>query len=222
MGVCCGLSNGLFFWASQVTSIANASLITVLQPIPLLIAAHFLFHEILRGRDIGFSALAIVGAIFLMLAGQSQGTGDIKGDLLATGSIMTGAGYFVFGKRLRETMSVLTVITGTFAWAGIVMIPFVTSSGERVLVRTGEGWLAIGAVAVLPGIGHLLLNAAHGCEPLDLMSVIQLIVPVRATVLAYSYLDQGVSAVLVIGGAMVIAAIMIQSLARSSERAPAR
>ncbi|MGK0477012.1 MAG: drug/metabolite transporter (DMT)-like permease [Ilumatobacter sp.] len=219
MGFSFGLSIGFFFWASQITSIANASLITVLQPVPLLLAAHLLFNEKLTGRDISFAALAIVGAIFLVLAGQSEGTGDIRGDLLAFASILAGGGYFVFGKRLRETMSVLAVMAGMFAWAGIVMTPFVVISGERVLARGGDAWLEVFAVAIIPGIGHLLLNASHGRAPLNLMSVLILLVPVNATLLAYFFLDQRVSVLQIVGGATVIAAITIQSLLGSNKPA---
>ena len=39
-GICFGASIGLFFWAAQMTSIINASLIVVLQPILFVVAAY--------------------------------------------------------------------------------------------------------------------------------------------------------------------------------------
>ena len=209
-----GSSIGLFFWAAQITSIANASLITVLQPIVLMIAARYMFAEVVTARDVFWSMVAIAGAVVLVLAGDSSGTGDIRGDLLAAVSILLGAGYFIVGKRVLVTVPVASFMSGVFFWAGLLLTIAVVLSGEQVLPSADADWIRILGIAAFPGFGHLLLNFAQNKAPLKLMGVFQLIVPVNATIMAYWFLDQTVVAMQLVGMALVISALTAQALFR--------
>jgi drug/metabolite transporter (DMT)-like permease len=217
-GLCFGVSIGLFFWAAQLSTIANVSLITVLQPIPMMVAAYYMFSEEIVRRDIAFSILAIGGAIFLVLVSESAGTGDTRGDALALVSITIGAGYFAFAKRTLESMSVLPFMVGMFAWAGVALTPMVIISGEPIVATTRDDWLRVLSVAFLPGIGHILLNYAHGKAPLNLMGVFQLLIPVTATLLAFWFLDQSVSGLQILGMAVVMIALTAHTLTRLNDQ----
>ena len=118
-----------------------------------------------------WGATAIAGAIFLVLASDSTGTGtgDIRGDGLAVVAIAIGAGYFVFAKQCLETMAMLPFMVGMFTWAGVAVTPMVLISGEAIMPADGEAWLSVLGVAFLPGVGHILLNYAHGKAPLKAM-----------------------------------------------------
>jgi drug/metabolite transporter (DMT)-like permease len=213
-GLSFGVSIGLFFWASQLTSIANVSLIVVLQPIPMMIAAHYMFSEHIARRDLALSTVAIGGSIFLVLVSTSAGTGDTKGDALALVSITIGAGYFAFSKRCLESMSVLRFMVGMFAWAGVALTPMVLISGESIVPTTGDDWLRVLGVASLPGVGHILLNYAHGKVPLNMMGVLQLLIPVTATLLAFWFLGQSVSGLQILGMAVVMATLAVHARTR--------
>ena len=214
-GICFGASVGLFFWASQLTSIANASLLTTLQPVVLLIAGVIIFAERVDGTDLFWAGLAIAGAIVLVLAGGSEGTGDLKGDVLATASVIIGAGYFIFGKRVLVTVGITSFMAGMFIWAGVLLGFAVLISGESIVASTQGDWVRVLAVAFGSGFGHYLLNYAQNKASLNLMGVIQLLVPVNATLMAFLFLDQTVRAFQVIGMALVISALGIQTVRRS-------
>lgn len=213
-GLCFGASIGLFFWASQVTSIANASLITVLQPIVLMAGARFRFGELVTPRDVLWAFVAIAGAVVLVLAGDPTGTGDIRGDLLASISVVVGAGYFILGKRVLETVPVFAFMTGMFTAAGVLLGLVVAASGVNLSPATSAGWARVFGVALLPGIGHVLLNIAQNRAPLNLIGVIQLLVPVNATLLAFWFLDQSVTPLQLAGMVIVITALTIQTRLR--------
>ena len=217
--LCFGSSIGLFFWASQLTSIANASLIVVLQPIALMIGARYMFGESITASDVFWTAVALSGAAILVLAGNSGGTGDIRGDLLAGLSIVLGSGYFMLGKRVLETVPVATFMTGVFMWAGLLLAIAVAISGQPVMPSTDGDWIRIVAIGLFPGTGHVLLNIAQNKAPLSLMGIGMLIVPVNATLLAYWFLDQSVTALQLVGMAVVITALTIQTLLRGKLRA---
>lgn len=214
-GICFGASVGLFFWASQLTSIANASLLTTLQPVVLLIAGVIIFAERITGTDLFWAGVAIAGAIVLVLAGGSEGTGDLKGDVLATASVIIGAGYFIFGKRVLVTVGITSFMAGMFIWAGVLLSIAGVISGESFVASTQGDWVRVFAVAFGSGLGHYLLNYAQNKASLNLMGVIQLLVPVNATLLAFLFLDQSVRAFQVIGMALVISALSIQTVRRS-------
>lgn len=213
-GISFGSAIGLFFWAAQITSVVNATLITVFQPIVLVVAAAVLFDEHLAKRDLIWAGAAIVGTIVLILAGDSGGTGDIRGDFLALISILIGAAYFVFGKQRMAVMGLAEFMTGMFAWAGLVLTVIVVASGEPILADNSGDWIRIVAVGLAPGFGHVLVNYAHGKAPLNLMGLMQLFVPVSATLLAYWFLGQSVTTFQIVGMVVVIVALAVQNLTR--------
>ena len=150
-----------------------------------------------------------------MLAADASGTGDIRGDCLALVSIMIGAGYFVFAKRFLETMDVFPFMAGMFMWAGLTLTPMVLATGESVLADNNADWLRVFAVAIGPGLGHVMLNRAHANAPLNMVGLMQLLVPVNATLLAFWFLDQSISALQLVGMIVVMSALAGHAVTRS-------
>ncbi len=214
-GLCFAGAIGLFFWSAQITSIANASLLTTLQPIVLMVAGVVMFGERVTVRDWIWAGLAIIGAVVIVVAGDSGGTGDIKGDLIATVSVIIGAGYFIYGKRVLETVDPHVFMAAMLFWGTLLLTAMALISREDLTANTGGDWLRVAAVALFPGLGHLLLAFAQNKAPLALMGVIQLLMPVNSTLLAYLFLDQSVTAFQVIGMALVITALSVQTLSKA-------
>ena len=67
--------------------------------------------------------------------------------------------------------------------------------------------LAILAIVLVPGSGHILMNWAHAHTTLVLTSLITLGLPVIAAISAAIFLDQSVTPVQIFGIALVIAAL---------------
>ena len=216
-GICFGASIGLFFWAAQMTSIINASLIVVLQPILFVVAAYFIFSEAFTKTDAAFTVIAVTGAIFLVLVGTNTGTSDIKGDLLVVVSVSIGAAYFVFGRKTLPTVPVPEFMAGVFFWGGMTLSAMISVGTVNPLTSIGSEWIRIFSVAVVTLLGHLLLNYAQGKAPFHMMGVLNLLMPVLSTFLAFWFLDQGVTALQFIGMAIVILALALHSFLRSSE-----
>ncbi len=218
-GICFGSSMGLFFWAAKITSILNATLITILLPIPLTIASFFIFRERITLRHILVSIVAVCGAMLIVASGSSSGTGDLKGDLLAVVAVLISAGYFVFAKKTLLTVPLIEFQAGVFAWGGLVLIPMVIATQASIIAQSNADLGRIFMVALIPMGGHLLLNYSHGKAPLNLIAVFQLIVPVVSTLLAYWILSQPVSVFQGVGMAIVIIMLGINSYFKPSEEA---
>lgn len=221
-GLAFGLGIGLFFSAAQITSVANASLLTVMQPLPLLVAARFVFGEQVGRRDVAFMLLAIAGAAFMVLSADSAGTANIRGDLLAVGSTLAGASYFVLGKRARTRVETMPFMMGMMFWGGVALTPMVAIAGQDAFTADGSEWLRLAAVGVIPGIGHMFINYSHRSVPLVLMGLFQLLMPVAAALLALWFLDQSLTAAQVVGGLVVLAAISAHTIHRSDAERRAR
>jgi len=210
-GICFGSSMGLFFWAAKITSILNATLITILLPIPLTIASFFIFRERITVRHIIVSIIAVCGAMLIVASGSSSGAGDLKGDLLAVAAVLISSGYFVFAKKTLLTVPLIEFQAGVFAWGGLVLIPMVIATQTSIIAQSNADLGRIFMVALIPMGGHLLLNYSHGKAPLNLIAVFQLIVPVVSTLLAYWILSQSVSVFQGVGMAVVIITLGINS-----------
>lgn len=208
-GVALGVNMALFFSAVQQTSVANATLISVLSPIPLLVVGRLAFGESATGRDVAWILLAIAGAALVLRSSNTEGTGNLSGDLLALGSMVALALYFAAGKRARHTVETLPFMAGLFTWGAIVVTPIALISGQA-LVPDGAGagtWLRVALVVALPGTGHVLTNFAHNGVPLAVIGILQLANPVGAALLAYWLLDQSVAPVQMAGMVVVIGAL---------------
>ena len=216
-GLCFGASIGLYFWAAQMTSIINASLIVVLQPLLFVIASYFIFSESFTRVDALFTIFAIGGATFLVLAGTNSGSSNIKGDLLVVLSVHIGASYFIFARQTLPSVPILEFMTGMFAWAGMILSIMLAIGTTNPLTSDGSEWVRIFSVATATGIGHFFLNYSQGKAPFNMMGVLNLLMPVLSTFLAFWFLDQGVTSVQFIGMAIVIATLASHSYFRTAE-----
>ena len=80
-----------------------------------------------------------------------------------------------------------------------------------------ERLLLILAVLAVPGSGHIVMNWAHAHTTLMLTSLATLTMPVISTVGAWVFLDQGVTALQMIGIAIVLAALAYVVIGDSQE-----
>lgn len=211
-GVAFGVTTALFFTAVKMTSVANATLLSTLQPIPLMIAGAVLFSERTRSREVAWVAIAIFGAAFMVLAARSAETGDIKGDLLAAASLLGMAVYFSSGKRARASLDTLPFMVGMWFWAGIAITPILLLSNNELMPANGADWLRIAGIVAFAGTGHTLINYSHQHASLAIVGVLHLFLPVGSGLLAWWFLDQSISGWQALGMAVVIAALAAYTL----------
>ena len=106
-------------------------------------------------------------------------------------------------------------MTGYFLWSGIVLTPMMLFAGATIMPQTQRDIIQILAVASIPGVGHILLNFSQGKTPLSLIGILQLLMPVTATVSAVLFLDAAISGVKGIGMAIVFIGLGASSYLRS-------
>lgn len=214
-GVCFGLAVGLFFEAAQRTSVANTAIIAAMQPIPMLFAARLVFKEQVTRADVGWFAVALTGAIVMVLSADTAGTASLDGDAIAAVSTLFGASFFIFSRRARETLDAVPLMAGVMAWSGVILIPLALISGQALTPPEGNELLRLAAIALIPGIGHVLIAYSQASVSLVVIGLAQLLMPVGAATLAWLFLDQDITGGQFAGILLVITALAAHTLHRS-------
>lgn len=214
-GLCFGVAVGLFFEAAQRTSVANTAIIAAMQPIPMLVAARFVFNERVTRVDGAWFAVALTGATVMVLSADTGGTASLGGDAIAGVSTLFGAAYFVFSRQARQSLDAVPLMAGVMLWSSVVLVPLALVSGQTLTPPVGNELIRLAAIALVPGIGHVLIAYAQGSVSLVVVGLAQLLMPVGAATLAWLFLDQDITSGQFAGILLVIVALAAHTVHRS-------
>jgi drug/metabolite transporter (DMT)-like permease len=211
-GVLLGVNLTCYVFAFRLTTIADASVIGVLQPGLVLFPAALLFKEKIGVREIGLTLTAIAGVTGVVLGTGFSIGAHWRGDLVAAIGTLAFAGYWVFAKSARRQMPTLEFMFGVWLSAAAAVTPAALISGESFAVPPGRNWLWIIALAVVPGVGHVMMNWGHRFVDAAVSAVISILNAPVAAVAALVILGQGLSAFQI--GCGVVAVVAIGLVAR--------
>lgn len=194
-GVLFALSMITGFASVKMTSIANATLITTVQPVLVLFVAPKMFGEKLRPRQILYSTFALGGVLIVVLAAASTSGAHLSGDLLAVGNVTIWTSYFVLSKKRRLAgVHSWAFLSAVFLWSAVVVLPYGLVVSNDLGAMTNADWGRIIAMAVGPGVvGHGLMTWAQSHVDVTLASLLGLMSPVISTALAWAILDQNLT-----------------------------
>jgi drug/metabolite transporter (DMT)-like permease len=211
-GVAFGVDIATFFVAIRLTTVANATTISALQPLVIMGFAAVMFGERIRSRHVVCAIAASVGVAMVAFGAARSGTGSLAGDLMSVVALFAWAWYFIASKQARTELDTFEYMTVMNLVAFAVVAPIAITAGD--LLGT-EGRLDAGRlvtillIVLVPGSGHILINWAHNHTTLVLTSLITLAMPVLSTVSAAIFLDQPVVAAQVAGIGIVLASLAV-------------
>src|SRR5213079_3177425 len=205
-----GLLLALHFWSwiasLRYTAVASSVVLVSLKSVfAWAIAALWLREHPTRTEAWGIG-LAVVGASLI-------GVGDARFSLGA----VTGAGYYVIGRRVRQTVGVWRYATGVYALAAAALALLAVPAAVPLVGFAGRDWAVFGAMAAGPMlIGHTGMNYALRYFRATTVNVAALGEPVGATLLAWLIpaIHEPPRATAVVGGAMVLLGIALSLGAR--------
>ena len=153
----CGIFLGLHFatwaWALQHTTIANAMLFIGLQPLLAPMVARPVLGERLNRWEILACLLACFGMMWILGHQMSGGSEHLAGSLMALGSALLCACYFVFTRKYRSKQHALLFTVPVYATAAVVQ------AAAGFFVNGGLFWgdahtrLALLGLILLPTVG---------------------------------------------------------------------
>jgi len=220
-GVAFGVNISFFFSALKLTSVANATVISALQPALLFLVAGPLFGEHVRARDVAWTATAIGGVAFVVFGAHSSHGHELKGDLLAAGALFAWSYYFVASKQARRQLGALEYQTAMTLISASVATPIAILSGQSLSPGGYDAttWMWLVLIVAGGAVGHLAMNYAHAHVRLTITSLLTLSTPVTAAAGAAVFLHEGLSWLQAVGMAVVLAALAIVISSRTRAEA---
>ena len=216
-----------YFLAIHRLAIGIALLIEYIAPLLVALWARYVFHERVRRRIWLALALALAG-LALIVDVRHGGTISTTGIVFALCSAATYTFYLLLaehGVGDRDAVSLLAWGFGFGALFWCFLAPWWTFPAGRVsadvslLGRLSHEHLPVWALmAFLIMIGTIvpffLLVSALRHLPATRVGIIAMLEPVGATIVAWAWLNESLSAVQLIGAAIVLLAIVLAQTAR--------
>lgn len=192
-------------WVASIdlTTIAASVLLVTSAPIWVSLASAAMGEPLpLRGW-VGV-ALAVAGAAFVGVAGLSGGSGRLAGNLLALAGAVAAAGYLIAGRRIRQSVSILTYAAVAYSACALILLAAVLITGAPLFNYSAGTWGAMLGLALGPQlIGHTIFNFLLG--DLEAWKVAAAIMgePVGSAIIA-AFLFAEIPGVLVLPGALLL------------------
>ncbi len=225
-------------WISSLeyTSVASSVVIVMTSPLWLAILARIFLNERLTQATVIGLAVALLGGIIVAVSDSCFQSGfaftcpslenflsgeAFQGNILALIGAITGAGYFLIGRKLRPTLSLLTYIFLVYGIAGAILVLFALFTGVPLFGFSGITFLWLILIALIPQLlGHSSFNYALGLLPAVYISLPLLGEPVTSSILAYFLLGEIPGWLKIFGGILIIGGILIGSLSSRSVEEP--
>lgn len=209
-GVCFALDIGLWHWALERTTVANATFIVNLGNIGVGLAAWLFLKERPTVNWLVAVVIAVTGAGFLSLAGPAGGKTDLGGDMLALCAAMLVAGYMLCSKLARGQLSAIDAIfwlTVTEVCAGTVLT---LASGERLFPTDAMDLAAPLFLALVVQVGGQgLIIFGLGRTPAAIAGVLVLVQPVTAAAISWQLFEEPLNTFQGFGALLILAGVMI-------------
>jgi drug/metabolite transporter (DMT)-like permease len=202
-GICLAGDVMLFFTAVKHTNVVNATTIGTI-----------------HWREVVAALVAIAGVVVIVV--ESAGTPEWSpgGDLAAVGALFCWSAYWVFAKRAQAVITPMQYTAGTGWWTAIFALPVGLAAGHDMSVPAADQWLALTGLILAGGVlGHAMMNWSIVRVPLWLGSTLTLLIPVLSSIAAWIFLDEPLTAVQVIGMAVVVAALAAIVLSQQTPEA---
>ncbi|HEY7178995.1 MAG TPA: DMT family transporter [Gaiella sp.] len=212
MTIFLGLSSGVFLLSLNYTSVANVLFMQAAAPMMAALLGWVFLHERVDGRT--WVALVLAGAgVLLMAAGSFEaGAAAIVLPLVMTASF---AAVIVIARHRRE-VSMMPATCASQVLVVAACLPFADPGSA------GDGdWLVLAALGVAQmGVGLALLTVGARLIPPAQVAVISLLEIVLGPLWVWLAYDERPGAATLAGGAVVVAAVMVQALGPVAAPAP--
>jgi drug/metabolite transporter (DMT)-like permease len=176
------------------------------------VLSYLLFGERLTKLGLVGLSLAMGGAV-LLLWNDLQVKADWRGAALAlAGALMLGC-YLIAGRRIRRNRSLLGYVYPTYALAMGVLLLLVLLSGQPLMGFEMETYGLLFLLGAFPQcVGHTSYNWVLKYLSATVVATLALAEPIGASLLAYWILGENITILVVIGGCVVLAGILLVSL----------
>ena len=200
--------SGLYFNALERMDASLLALILYIYPALVLIGAVALGRERASVRRVAALLIALVGTA-LVLAGAASGSLNALGTAMGFGAALAYSVYILTGDCVGTgvppvALAALVCLgaTCTFALASVVR-------GGPELGFGADGWVWVGAIAFFTVAAILCFFAGLARVGPSAASILSTLEPVVTVALAAAALGESLGAVQLVGGALVVVAVLV-------------
>ena len=226
-----GLFLGLHFatWITSLEYTSVASSVVIVTTAPLWVALFspiFLKEKITRWILLGLG-VSLVGSVIVGLNSACAltsgkvicqpilATGSremVSGNLLALAGAFFSAGYLIIGRRVRNSLNLVSYTFVVYATAALVLVALVIMTGQSILGYSKVTYLILLGLAIVPQlIGHTSFNWALKYLSAALVSIALLGEPIGTVLLSFTFLKETPTIFEIVGGVLILLGIFIAS-----------
>ena len=193
-----------------MTSVANATLLSNLAPVFVTLGSWLIFRTRITPVFLTGLAMTLAGVVVLKGGPPTVGDGDMAGDATAIVAAVFYAGYMLAIGYIRSRFSTLRIMVWSTVSAAICVLPFALFFESALLPVTLYGWAIVLGLALVCHVGGQgLVTYALAYLPTAFSALTLLLQPVVAAILAWVLLAEPVGPMQALGGAIVLAGILV-------------
>jgi drug/metabolite transporter (DMT)-like permease len=209
LGLLLGLHFATFISSVKITTVINATVLVNTTPaITLIIYWRWSKERPPITKLIGL-LLCMSGIFLISMAEISFSLSSIIGDLMALTAAALWAVYLIIGKPVRERVDILSTMTPIYFVGCLVLMILSLATGGFKFPASNQ-WAPLVGLAIFPtAIGHTLhFSSMKALRPYQ-TSVLALLEPVVATILAYFIFNEIPALPFFIGAVIVLLGIFL-------------
>ena len=203
VALCGAAASGGFIAALNHTSVARVLFILAVAPVLAALLARVTLGEPLTRRTIVAMALALAGLTVMLGA---PGEGNLTGDALAFLTALAFAVMLVITRWRRD----VSMAPATCLSQAILVVAFLPLADPGQVGGEDVVWLATLGIGQI-GLGFVLLTVGARLIPAAQVGLITLLEVVLGPLWVWLAMDERPTTLTLVGGAVVIAAIVIQT-----------
>ena len=205
-------------YALQTTSVANTLLLFSTAPFQTAILARVFLGEIVRWRTWSAIGLSLVG-VLIMVGGQDNQS-HISGDLAALSAAL-GFAVFTISVRKGRTGNMMPAVF----WSAILCLPIMVLiclyTNTSLIVGPKDASIALLLGIIQMGLGLLLFTLGSKTLPAAKMTLLALSEVFFAPLWVWLFLNERIPLQTLIGGSVILLAIIWNVAGQNSQTEPA-
>jgi len=221
----------------EYTTVAVSVVLVSTSPIWVALFSALVLHErlhkslvvglvcsIIGGTTVGLAQMCEIGRSGLVCSDLSIFISGkhFLGNFLALVGAWSAAGYLMIGRKLRPTVSLPSYTFLVYGMAGVILVFMAIGFKQRLWGFSPQSYLFLLGLAVFPQmIGHSSLNWSLKYMSTTFVSVALLGEPIGSTILAYLFLQEVPSLLVILGGILILVGIFLASVGQTKERTQA-
>lgn len=209
MAVFLAISSGAFLLALNYTTVANVLFMQAAAPMMAALLGWVLLSEPVDGRTWVALVLAGIGVVLMAAGSFDAGVTAVVLPLVVTASF---AAVIVIARHRRE-VSMMPATCASQVLVVIACLPFLSVGSA-----SGSDWAILAALGVgQMGLGLALLTIGARLIPAAQVAIISLLEVVLGPLWVWLAYDERPGAATLVGGAIVVAAVVVQAVGGASE-----